>query len=105
MELLPPVGWADVATKADLESLYNRIEALVYRELLREVGGLHAEIGGIRDEIQRQTRTILVSMVGILASAAGPGPRHRATVGLAPTNCLGVALLFRHDPNTRSLRL
>jgi hypothetical protein len=71
MELLPPVGWADVATKADVESLYNRIEALAYRELLREVGGLHAEIGGIRDEIQRQTRTILVSMVGILASAAG----------------------------------
>ncbi|MET1000228.1 MAG: hypothetical protein ABWZ15_00330 [Acidimicrobiia bacterium] len=75
MELLPPVGWADVATKTDvdagLNALYNRIEALVYRELLREVGGLHAEIGSIRDEIQRQTRTILVSMVGILASAAG----------------------------------
>src|ERR1700741_3831558 len=64
MELLPPVGWADVATKQDLEALYNRVEALVYRELSRE-------IGSVRDEIQRQTRTIIVSMVGILASSAG----------------------------------
>lgn len=64
MELLPPVGWADVATKPDLDALYNRVEALVYRELRREVGS-------IRDEIQRQTCTIIVSIVGILASSAG----------------------------------
>ena len=64
MELLPPVGWADVATKQDLEALYNRVEALVYRE----VSGIDRRIA---DEIQRQTRTIIVSLVGILASSAG----------------------------------
>ena len=27
MELLPPVGWADVATKHDVDALADRIEA------------------------------------------------------------------------------
>ena len=104
MELLPPVGWADVATKTDvdagLNALYNRIEALVYRELLREVGGLHAEIGSIRDEIQRHDPDD-PGLDGRNSGVGGrAGPRHRAS---CPTNCLRVALLFGHDPNTCSL--
>jgi hypothetical protein len=35
MELLPPVGWADVATKTDLQHLQLTIEVNV-RKLIRE---------------------------------------------------------------------
>ena len=33
MELLPPVGWADVATKTDLQVLESRLDAKLEREL------------------------------------------------------------------------
>lgn len=33
MEHLPPVGWADVATKRDLDMMSLRLEAMLHREL------------------------------------------------------------------------
>jgi hypothetical protein len=33
MELLPPVGWADVATKQDLRALEQRLERLEHLEV------------------------------------------------------------------------
>jgi hypothetical protein len=58
MSLLPPVGWADVATKQDLEALRRSLRGDITElrgELHREIGGLrselHHEIGQLRSEI------------------------------------------------------
>ena len=54
MALLPPVGWADVATKQDLNALSEVLHAEI-----------HAEIGGLRGEIHNVARqTLLVTMLG-----------------------------------------
>ena len=50
MELVPPVGWADVATKQDLSALEERLDLLIDAKL-------HAGLNA-------QTKTLVVTMVG-----------------------------------------
>jgi hypothetical protein len=71
MSLLPPVGWADVATKHDLDSL--RIEL---RAEIGQLGGeLRGEIGQLRGEFHRDlaalTRTLMISMLTTVIAVAG----------------------------------
>jgi hypothetical protein len=75
MEHLPPVGWADVSTKRDLDAL----AVVTKRDLDALAASLRAEmqtseqrmLATFRAELLHQTRTIIFSLVAALATVGG----------------------------------
>lgn len=72
MELLPPVGWADVATKHDLGAIEERFDlrlaALEERFDLR-LTALENRLGArFSDQVNAQTRSLMFALVGTVTS-------------------------------------
>ena len=74
MELLPPVGWADVATKQDLLALEPRFASIDSRlvALDARMGKVEDKLDDISKELRAQTwklMTLMVAVVGTVVAA------------------------------------
>ena len=69
MELLPPVGWADVATKTDLQHLRNEMQADIKNlrdELKGDMHALQLTIEAtLEKRLHEQTRWLITTMIAM----------------------------------------
>lgn len=63
MSLLPPVGWADVATKDDLRMLGLEIRA--------EISDVRTELAAFRTDVADGQRRLALTLVGAMVSISG----------------------------------
>ena len=77
MELLPPVGWADVATKRDLDALEERmnlrfelVEQRFETSEHRLLAAFRAELLDQSNLINAQTKTLIMANAGAVLSLA-----------------------------------
>lgn len=75
MEMMPPVGWADVATKRDLDALEERMD-LRFEAVDQKFDAFKHELlatlrGEMLTAVTTQTRTLVLANLGAVLSAAG----------------------------------
>jgi len=66
MELLPPVGWADVARQSDMVALRGEVAGV--RGEIAEVRG---EIAGVRGEVKAQLPRLIAANIASMIGVAG----------------------------------
>ena len=71
MELMPPVGWADVATKRDLDALEERMNLRFELVDQRFEASEHKLLAGFRAEMLAHTNLITAQMNGMTARMDG----------------------------------
>jgi hypothetical protein len=69
MELLPPVGWGDVATKQDLAMGLESLRSAVHAE----IADVRTEIANVRAEFHSVMRVHLVGYMGSNVALLGLG--------------------------------
>ncbi len=70
MELLPPVGWADVATKRDLDALEERINLRFEGLENKLLAAFRGELLAQSNAINAQMKTLIFANVGTVVSMA-----------------------------------
>ncbi len=74
MAYLPPVGWADVATKHDLVALEQRLDLRfegIGHRFTAEIADVRTEIADVRTEIHATVRTMTLTIIGATAAIVG----------------------------------
>ena len=70
MELLPPVGWAEVATNRDLDQLGERLEGRIERVELR----IRADFEKSLRQLQTDMLSAIVAAVAFISALSVFGP-------------------------------
>ena len=68
--MMPPVGWADVATKRDLDALEQRMDLRSEASEQRLLAAFRGELLAQSNVITAQARTLVMANLGAVLSVA-----------------------------------
>ena len=75
MEHLPPTGWSEIATRADLDHSTALLRADLRREMADLRTELRGDVAGMGADLQRQivvqTRTLAFGLASVMAAMVG----------------------------------